>query len=154
MNIQDVKQFRAGLRALEREIGDQIKKDVTCCGVRQDECHTLMELDDENEMSLKDLSERLDTDKGNLSRTIDRLVKIGFVRRAGSPSDRRQVLVSLTEKGRIKAASIHEICNPEYQELFSYIPEEKHDAVIEGIKLLADGLSRMKKKRENASCIK
>lgn len=139
MDIKNLQEFRTGLRALEREIGKQLKDDTSCCGIRVDECHAMMELDECREIAFKDLAEKLNADKGNLSRTIESLVKRGFVKRTGSGRDRRAVIVSLTEQGKLKAGSINETCNPVYDRLFEFIPGNKHNTVIEGIKLLAAG---------------
>ena len=47
----------------------------------------------------KELSDRLAVETATISRTVDRMVRDGLVRRVRSETDRRQVHVHLTDKG-------------------------------------------------------
>ncbi|MBA1156497.1 MarR family winged helix-turn-helix transcriptional regulator [Microvirga mediterraneensis] len=51
-------------------------------------------------MMLSDLSRRMMVSNGNLTGLVDRLVASGHVVRTVSPTDRRAVVISLTEEGR------------------------------------------------------
>ncbi|WP_201830187.1 MarR family winged helix-turn-helix transcriptional regulator [Microvirga zambiensis] len=51
-------------------------------------------------MSLSDLSKRMMVSNGNLTGLVDRLVASGHVARTVSPTDRRAMVISLTEAGR------------------------------------------------------
>jgi DNA-binding MarR family transcriptional regulator len=51
-------------------------------------------------MMLSDLSKRMMVSNGNLTGLVDRLVTSGHVARTVSPTDRRAMVISLTEAGR------------------------------------------------------
>ncbi len=60
----------------------------------------LMTLWQEDGRTVKGLGETLGLDSGTLSPLLKRLEAAGYIRRARDRSDERQVLVSLTDKGR------------------------------------------------------
>ncbi len=51
-------------------------------------------------LNLSAVADGLDVNASNASRTCDRLVASGLVHRGGSAADRRQVSLTLTERGR------------------------------------------------------
>jgi DNA-binding MarR family transcriptional regulator len=60
----------------------------------------LMVLDRDGRSSMGHLSQVLDVDNAAATRLVDKLEGLGFVARGTNPSDRRQVLISLTPEGR------------------------------------------------------
>lgn len=63
---------------------------------------TLVRTGEPNQLTPGELLESMLITSGAMTNRIDRLEKRGFVRRIKSPTDGRQVLVSLTPKGRQK----------------------------------------------------
>lgn len=140
--------LRRKLRLLEREIGSLTKSESICCGVTLAQCHVLMELSFLDEVSVKELAQSLDFDKSNLSRTIDSLVKSDLVFREPDQDDRRFLKVGLTTAGRDKVHQINHLCNNYYKQLLNVIPEEKLEAVVESIEILADAMNTLRKSEE------
>ena len=66
----------------------------------------LLHLDRLGQIRVTDLARTLTCDAGNLSGTLDRLGKAGFVERVVSDADRRVRLMQLTGKGRRVAAQV------------------------------------------------
>ena len=61
----------------------------------------LVHLEDSPEgLRMNELAERILYSKSGLTRVVDRLEEAGFVRRVRPESDRRSILVVLTDKGR------------------------------------------------------
>ena len=60
-------------------------------------------------MTQRELADRCFVDVTTISRTVDRLVKAGLLRKEIDPSCRRSCLISLTEEGREKAEQVKEI---------------------------------------------
>ncbi|WP_337184517.1 MarR family transcriptional regulator [Shinella sp.] len=60
----------------------------------------LMTLWEEDGRTVKALGEKLGLDSGTLSPLLKRLEAAGYIRRARDKADERQVLVTLTDKGR------------------------------------------------------
>lgn len=122
MDASPIREFRRYIREIERELEFQLKRQSGCCGVTMAQCHVLMELDDMGVTSIVDLAQRLRLDTSTLSRTVDSLVREGYVERTINPENRRFVLVKLADKGIEKTGEINAVCDGFYQDLFQGIP--------------------------------
>ena len=126
----------------------QLEADTQCCGVSLSQCHALVELA-ESEMSLSGLAAALDLDPSTLSRTVDGLVRAGFVERSEDAADRRSLRLTLTAAGRAKVAYIDGVCNKYYGELLAGWGEKERRCVLRAVGLLAE---RMRSLRAAESC--
>lgn len=145
----DVNEFRFVLRKLERELDSQLKSSMDCCGVSFVQCHTLMEIERQKDTNLKALSTSLGLDSSTVSRSIDGLVKSGFVDRTTDPENRRYIRLTLSHKGKQQCASINDFCNDYYEKIFEHIPTDKRDQVAESIGLFVSALDKV---RTGISC--
>ncbi len=151
MEVAAVRALRGFLRLIEREVESQLKTQTVCCGVTTAQCHALLELASAEEMSLVELSERLRLDASTLSRTVDGLVKLGHVNRVTDPENRRYVRLGLTGKGKRKVDFIDRSCDRFYLDLLDRIPEEKREALVESVQLLAEIFARAKEEERCAA---
>jgi DNA-binding MarR family transcriptional regulator len=131
--------FRRQIRALEREIFEQMKG-TACCGVSLAQCHAVLEIGDSQTSNISDLAEKLKLDKSTLSRTIEGLVRLDLVSREINSEDRRYMCVTLTPQGEQVYRSIYRFCNQYYHTVFDCIPEKKHDQILESMKILAESM--------------
>lgn len=152
MDIQNIRFLREKLRQLELEMGWRFKEDTECCGVTLSQCHTLIELGKRGELSIVDLAAAMGLDTSTLSRTINGMVNIGLVNRILNPNDRRYVLVTLTEHGKNLYEHIENIYNNYYSKVFEFIPEEKHQQVLESFLLVADAVRKYRDVYECCEC--
>ena len=83
-------------RKLEREGGRFIES----LGVTPAQFEVLATLGDMRGMSCKELGDESLITQGTLHPVLDRLENKGLIQRAKSPTDQRQVIVSLTEAGQ------------------------------------------------------
>ncbi|KTD49461.1 MarR family transporter transcriptional regulator [Legionella rubrilucens] len=60
----------------------------------------LMELLNQDGLTQTDLVQRIDVEQPTAVRTLDRMERDGFIYRQPSPTDRRAVLIYLSEKGK------------------------------------------------------
>jgi len=134
-----VRGFRRDLRVLEREAVRHLEGETSCCGVTLGQCHALLELSF-SDSSLTALAAALDLDTSTLSRTVEGLVKTGWVERTQDPADRRAVRLALTEAGREKVAEIDGMCDRYYQGLFDDMSERDRKCVLRGVKLLGEAM--------------
>lgn len=151
LDTETIRAFRRSLRALEREIGLVLEKETDCCGITVAQCHFLLEAEERNNANLTELSQALSLDVSTLSRTADSLYEAGYIKRETDPENRRKVSIGLTERGKSKVASIHELCDDSYRRLFAYIDKEKWSLIIEAVGLLAEAMRR-KRLEERTSC--
>ena len=149
-NKSPIEEFRRSLRVLEREIVRQLAQETGCCGVTLAQCHALLELS-QAELSLNALAGAVDLDASTLSRTVDGMVKCGFVERTEDSTDRRSVRLRLTATGRHKVAVIDEMCNRYYAHLLGQMVDRDQRCVIRAVGLLAD-LMRQQRFRGPEGC--
>jgi DNA-binding MarR family transcriptional regulator len=147
---RQIEEFRRDLRVLERAMVRQLAQDTECCGVTLAQCHALLELS-AAPLSLTALAAALDLDISTLSRTVDGLVRCGFVERTEDAADRRAVRLELTDSGRRKVATIDEMCNQYYGALFGGLAEKDQRCVVRAVRLLAD-IMRRQRAPEAATC--
>jgi DNA-binding MarR family transcriptional regulator len=147
-----IREFRKNLRVLEREVGLSMASETGCCGVTLAQCHLLLEAELRGQTSITELASLLELDKSTLSRTVDGMCRAGLLNRDPDPTSRRQQVISLTEKGREKAASINRLCDASYTRLFDFIPPDKRHAVVESAAALAEAMRQMRKNPESPCC--
>ena len=150
--VPRLRDFRAVLRVLEREVGSALQGQGECCGVTSAQCHVLLELEGAGCVNLTGLSARLELDKSTLSRTVDGLVQAGLVDRSADPENRRQQVICLSAVGKERVAGINGLCDAAYATVFNHIPVEKYDQVIESVGLLARALVRARKEEPQDGC--
>jgi DNA-binding MarR family transcriptional regulator len=134
--------FREKVRRMERELGWSQKNDIQYCGVTMAQCHALLEIGCRDEVSIVELAAALGADTSTLSRTIDTMVRAGFVNRFSNPQDRRYVSLTLTEQGRAVFDTIDDSFNAYVERVFEFIPPEKHAQVMESLFLLTSALEQ------------
>jgi DNA-binding MarR family transcriptional regulator len=91
--------FREILRLLDRELFFQNLS--SCCGgITLAQCHTLLEIENNENISITELAENLLLDKSTVSRSVENLVQSGYVDRIIPFENRRITTLNLTESGK------------------------------------------------------
>ena len=139
--IENVRKFRKSLRRVEREFIGNMKSETTCCGVSISQCHAILEIEDLGEATISKISRNLRIDKSTLSRTIDNMVKLGWVERFIDPRDRRFMRVRLSAQGNKVCEHINKLCDQFYLTVLQHIPKQKHAAVLESLENLVSAFS-------------
>jgi len=106
MKAKLVQKYRNILRKFERELFFQNVS--TCCsGVSLPQCHALLEVEGQENISLTELSDKLTLEKSTVSRTVDGLVKKGYLNRTIPEENRRTVKLQLTQAGEKTCENIN-----------------------------------------------
>lgn len=137
-------QLRELLRLFERKIGSLEGYDDSCCSITLTQCHALVEIGRSENISLNDLSQLLDLENSTMSRTVQNLVKHGYVKREIDPKDRRYVTISLTDEGKKLFEEIEEDRNLYFKNVFEHIEKDKQQQVLESIQILMDAIDANK----------
>ena len=124
-----IRSFRKGLRELEREVEFALSDQSQCCGVTPAQCHLILAIEEAGETSISEIASTLELDSSTLSRSVDGLVKAGFLERKEDPSNRRRLLVRLSTRGQEKANSINSLCDSYYEGLFGILPAKESMAI-------------------------
>jgi DNA-binding MarR family transcriptional regulator len=138
MNRPQPKQFREQIRILERKLGLLKKNNGSCCVtvLSLAQCHALVEIGRVNSISLKDLAVILAIDISTTSRTVDGLVKKGYVQRIPSLEDRRSVDISLTESGMVIFETIESNNDTFFADIFDNIPNDEKMMVLHALDVM------------------
>ena len=142
-----VKQFREYTRQLECHLGNMNRSDCCCCGVSQTQCFLIVEIGRRPAISVKELAERLHTDKSSISRSVEELVQKGFVERKPSKEDRRFVTLNLLPKGQERFEKIEKDMYVKFKAVLEQIPEEKREQVMEALKLYNEACTKVEEKK-------
>jgi len=144
MNNKGSHYLRELIRVLVRNLGILEKNEATCCGTTVAQCHAIVEIGRAKEMSLNELAQLLALDKSTMSRTTNNLVESGLVVRELHSEDRRYVTIKLTEEGRAVLQSIEGSMELYYKSIFSEIPEDKREQVLESLQLVINAAKKNK----------
>lgn len=144
MDNKESHYLRELIRVLVRNLGILEKSESTCCGTTVSQCHAIVEIGRANELSLNELAELLTLDKSTMSRTINSLVESNLAVRELHPEDRRYITIKLSDEGTKVFKSIESSMEQYYKSIFSSIPEEKREQVIESLQLLVDAAKQNK----------
>lgn len=114
---------------------------IACCdGASNVQSQVLTELLRNEEMTQRALVERLNLDKGWISRAVDALVAEGAVAKRQSEVDRRNQKLSLTVAGRLRARKLEQQLNGHATGLMRAVPVDRHAQVQESLQLLLKAL--------------
>ena len=130
------KKFRENIRQLEFLLDSVNEEDCCCCSVNRQQCFALVEIGRDPGISLKELADKIRTDKSTVSRTVDDLVRNGYVVRKPSEIDRRYVELSLTEMGSAQFEKIEKSMDEKFSNICSNIPKDKQKQVLESLELI------------------
>lgn len=111
---------------------DQIKVH----GFTSSQCYTLIEILRAESLTMNELSDKMNLDSSTMTRVIDKLVRDNLIRRERDESDRRIVLVSLTDKGQEAAGKLRSSVNEYYRKIISNMPLGKTDEVLNAVAIL------------------
>ena len=152
MPDSSIRSFRKGLRELEREVELALSDQTECCGVTPAQCHLILAVEEAGETSVSEAAAALELDSSTLSRAVDGLVKAGLLKRKEDPSNRRRQIISLSAKGRKKAASINSICDRYYQGLLGALPAKESKAIAAALPVFVAALREWRRAQGPLGC--
>ena len=94
-----------------------------------------MEIGRKPGICVKDLAEAVGLDKSGISRGVEELVQKEYVNREPSKTDRRSVVLTLTEKGQARFEKIENDMDAKFGEVFSRISEDRRQQVLEALRI-------------------
>lgn len=149
MDAEILRSIKDNLRQLEKMLGWEFGDQSECCGVTLSQRLVLMELGKKGGVSLIYLAQSLGLDPSTLSRTINGMVNIGLVSRISNPDDRRFVSLALTDQGQTVYENIEKLSTAYFEEVFHFIPQDKHGRIKESLSSLTEAI---KKHKEQSEC--
>jgi len=111
---------------------------------------TLLLLDEENELTIKQVAEMLARSVSATSRLLDQLVMRGMISRREDERDRRAKLVAITEQGRTLIATLEQRRADAQISVMEYLSAEERAEVTRGMILLVEAGQRRSKQHESS----
>ena len=133
--MDKVKQFREYTRELECHLDNINHNDCCTCNVNKSECFLIVEIGRQPGICIKDLAQILKLDKSGVSRSVEELVKKGYILRQPSEKDRRSVVLTLTKSGEERYNKIEADMYTEFKKVFSKIKKSDQDKVLEALRI-------------------
>ena len=124
------------LRMLSNEVSARFAGKLESHGVTVAQWVVLRILFDQKNATVVEVAAALDIDKGAVSRMIDRLLKLGLVRREESPRSRREVALSLTPKAQLLVPKLAKAADENDREFFSVLNARQQTEFLKTIQLL------------------
>lgn len=148
MNIDEktaAQRLREGTRQLLRGLGVVEKTEACCCELSLGQCHAIVELGRNSNMSLLELAAVLALDKSTVSRLVDKLVQEGLIDRQENAADRRYSSLLLTPAGQALFQRVESSMSDHFLNVLAALPQEKRLQVVESVELLGTAVSLLRK---------
>ncbi len=92
--------------------------------------------------SLSELASRHHVTPSTMSRTVDVLVRRNWVTRQSAPDDRRQIVLSLTDAGKIALSSMHQRMIDTVAQMLEQLGDDERARLYDGLSILRTLLER------------
>ncbi|MFT7462928.1 MAG: putative acetyltransferase [Pseudohongiellaceae bacterium] len=140
---RQVGELRESSRRLVRVLGFlQSPLERVDCSAAQ--CHALVELSLQGQLTTGELAELLEVDKSTASRTVGSLLRAKLVAVQADPGDQRTKPVSLTTNGRQRVLQIHSHADGQVAGALELLNDEERATVLRGVSLYEEALHRAK----------
>lgn len=87
----------------------------------------LAALYDKDNMTMKDIADKIRRTRPTVTVLVEKLEKLGFVKKTASDTDKRYTFISLTEKAKAFEPVFWEISNNLNEKLYKNIPSDDYD---------------------------
>ena len=98
--VDPLYELALSVKAVQRELERVANEAMRPLGLTAAQADAVYVIGQAGPLSLRELGELLIAESGHPSRLVDRLVEAGLVERRPADDDRRQIVLSLTSKGR------------------------------------------------------
>lgn len=144
--MPDVQDLQKCIQLFVRSFG-LLKPDHTPCGqpMSTSLAHALQVLGQSEGIAQQALAEQLGLDKSTTSRLVNQLVKRGWVDKSVNPQSRREVQLSLTQRGRSVLMEVLQAASAKFRTVWEQISIEKRPQVLESLSLLTNLLREKKR---------
>lgn len=115
---------------------------VASAPVSPSQLKVLFVLEEEDGVSLRNVTERLGSTAPSTSRLCDRLQAVGFVHRTASPNSRRELRLYLSESGRLFLRDLRRRRESELSRVIDQMPPRSVAMLLEGLTAFRDAAER------------
>ena len=111
-------------------------------GFTTSQAYVLMQLNQTSQLTMNELSDRLNAQTSTMTRIVNNLVRDGYIKRLKDESDRRIVVVALTEKGIDAACRLQRDIKDYYRKIVTCLPEGQVEEVLKATAQLVEAFDK------------
>jgi DNA-binding MarR family transcriptional regulator len=149
LNEDTLLDLRSNVQKFVRLFG-LLEQNVTPCGfpLSVSQVYAMQELE-KDRMSVTELALRLELERSSVSRLVDELVKGEFVHRDVNETNRREMVLSMTEKGMRTIQQVRQHSLRFYQSVLGDLSDADQTLIIEGFKKFTSSLLNQRGKKDD-----
>lgn len=117
---------------------ESLKEYAANINVNRTQLRALVFINNNGEITMTDLCEKLNIEKGSLTTMVDDLTKKGYLTRTRDSRDRRKYILNLTTSGEEIAKDFLEALGTRLESRFLELNEEDRNKFMDSIKNLED----------------
>jgi DNA-binding MarR family transcriptional regulator len=147
MSMDEVKVFAAHL---QRQLYQLVRACELCdraCltqnGVTTSQGYTLLAFPDDGCLTMNELSDTMNLSNSTMTRMVDQLVQKGLVRRKADESDRRIVLVELTDQGQATRDTLEKALQGLFAQILDGIPADERPLILRALEQVTQSVAQV-----------
>ncbi len=147
MSLDEAKIFAAHL---QRQLYQLVKACELCdraCltqnGVTTSQGYTLLAFPEDGCLTMNELSDTMNLSSSTMTRMVDQLVQKGLVRRKPDESDRRVVLVELTDHGQVTREALDQALDNLFGQVLAHLPPEERPTILRALDRVTQAVSQV-----------
>ena len=137
-------QYSSLIGQLIRKLNVLNREQKICYGLTLSQCYTIEILGQQGNQTMKDLSNGMAVSISSMTRVVDVLVRDQILMRQENPNDRREVRITLTEKGSELFTRLKQCSETYTKAILDRIPKSKRSMVLESLELTIDAINQVK----------
>lgn len=134
-NIPEIK-FMIVLGKMEASIFNKVERHIKKLGINKTEFMIMYAIASHGSLTIQDIGERISMTSGNMTYTIDKLEKKGWIKRVRCPEDRRRIYIDFTEDGKANWSKMMDEHMKHIKDLFSVVDSSILSETISNMKLI------------------
>jgi DNA-binding MarR family transcriptional regulator len=147
MSMDEVKVFAAHLqRQLYQLVRAYELCDRACLtqnGVTTSQGYTLLAFPEDGCLTMNELSDTMNLSNSTMTRMVDQLVQKGLVRRKADESDRRIVLVELTDQGQATRDTLEKALQGLFGQILDGIPADERPLILHALEQVTRSVAQV-----------
>lgn len=137
-------QYSSLIGQLIRKLNVLNREQKVCYGLTLSQCYTIETLGQRGNRNMKELSHDMGVSISSMTRVVDVLVRDDILTRQENPNDRREVRITLTEKGLDLFAKLKQCSETYSKAILDLIPREKRQMVLKSLELTIEAINQVK----------
>ena len=134
---EQIRSLRRSFSRLMRFMGRLMREQLACGPVTVQQCYCLEALVD-GPLSMSQLAFEVGLHQSTVTRIVDKLEKLGFVKRSRLAENQRSVRVELTVQGKEQYAELDEESNALISTLLGFVEKDRRAVIIDSLAFVSE----------------